>query len=460
MYFFIRYIEVIFLNIKTDSRAIKPGDIFVALREYHDGHQYVIDAIKRGAGKVVVEEGNYDVETLVVKNTKEYLINYLKEHYYEQIKDLNLIGVTGTNGKTTTCFLIYEALNMLNIKCGYIGTIGFYLDEKVKDLKNTTPDILELYNLLIEAKNKGYNYLVMEVSSHALDQKRVEGLLYDTAIFTNLTYEHQDYHKTMENYALTKQKLFNKLNNNGKTIINNDDLYKDYFLNDDSITYGFNESDYQITDYETNIFGTKFSVQNNHKIETYQMKLIGKYNIYNMLSVIIYLKNLHINDEMIKEIVGKLNPPVGRLDKIDYQKNMIIIDYAHTPDAVENILLALKPLNNRIYTVIGCGGNRDKEKRPIMGKIATQLSDYVIITSDNPRDEDPNKIADDMIQNIDTDNYEIIINRKNAINRGIQMLEKSDILLILGKGHERFQVIGNDKIEFDDKKIVLDIIRR
>lgn len=449
------------MSIKTDSRKIKPGDIFVALREYHDGHQYVIDAIKRGAKKVVVEEGDYDVETLVVENTKDYLINYLKKHYYEQIKDLNLIGITGTNGKTTTCFLIYEALNQLGIKCGYIGTIGFYLDKKVKDLNNTTPDILELYMLLIEAKNKGYSHVVMEVSSHALDQKRVEGLLYDTAIFTNLTYEHQDYHKTMENYALTKQKLFNKLKNNGKTIINNDDLYKDYFLSDTSITYGFKKSDYQIIKYEVNSSGTKFFVKKQNKIETYQMKLIGKYNIYNMLSVIIYLQSLNIDEEKIKEIVKNLNPPTGRLDKIDYQKNMIIIDYAHTPDAVENILLALEPLKeNKIYTIIGCGGNRDKEKRPIMGKIATELSDYVIITSDNPRDEDPNKIANDMIQNIDTDNYEIIINRKNAINRGIQMLEKSDILLILGKGHEKFQVIGNDKIEFDDKKIVLDIIRR
>ena len=449
------------MSIKTDSRKIKPGDTFVALREYHDGHQYVIDAIKRGAKKVVVEEGDYDVETLVVENTKDYLINYLKKHYYEQIKDLNLIGITGTNGKTTTCFLIYEALNQLGIKCGYIGTIGFYLDKKVKDLNNTTPDILELYMLLIEAKNKGYSHVVMEVSSHALDQKRVEGLLYDTAIFTNLTYEHQDYHKTMENYALTKQKLFNKLKNNGKTIINNDDLYKDYFLSDTSITYGFKKSDYQIIKYEVNSSGTKFFVKKQNKIETYQMKLIGKYNIYNMLSVIIYLQSLNIDEEKIKEIVKNLNPPTGRLDKIDYQKNMIIIDYAHTPDAVENILLALEPLKeNKIYTIIGCGGNRDKEKRPIMGKIATELSDYVIITSDNPRDEDPNKIANDMIQNIDTDNYEIIINRKNAINRGIQMLEKSDILLILGKGHEKFQVIGNDKIEFDDKKIVLDIIRR
>ena len=449
------------MSIKTDSRKIEPGDTFVALREYHDGHQYVIDAIKRGAKKVVVEEGNYDVETLVVENTKDYLINYLKEHYYEQIKDLNLIGITGTNGKTTTCFLIYEALNQLGIKCGYIGTIGFYLDKKVKDLNNTTPDILELYMLLIEAKNKGYSHVVMEVSSHALDQKRVEGLLYDTAIFTNLTYEHQDYHKTMENYALTKQKLFNKLKNNGKTIINNDDLYKDYFLSDTSITYGFKKSDYQIIKYEVNSSGTKFFVKKQNNIETYQMKLIGKYNIYNMLLVIIYLQSLNIDEEKIKKIVKNLNPPTGRLDKIDYQKNMIIIDYAHTPDAVENILLALEPLKkNKIYTIVGCGGNRDKEKRPIMGKIATELSDYVIITSDNPRDEDPNKIANDMIQNIDTDNYEIIINRKNAINRGIQMLEKSDILLILGKGHEKFQVIGNDKIEFDDKKIVLDIIRR
>lgn len=462
MNFFIKYIEVIFLNIKTDSRKIKAGDTFVALRGYgKDGHEYILDAIRKGASKVVVEEGLYDVETLVVKDTKEYLIKYLHDNYYEQIKDIELIGVTGTNGKTTTCFLIYEALNKLNIKCAYIGTVGFYLDKKVRDLNNTTPDILEIYELLLECKAKGYMHVVMEVSSHALAMKRTEGLLYDLAIFTNLTKEHQDYHKTMENYALAKQKLFYKLKENGKTIINNDDLYKDYFLKENSLTYGFSSSDYQITEYKTDGDITSFLVKHNNQINEFKMKLIGKHNIYNMLSVIIYLKIINIDIDKIKQIIASLDPPIGRMDKINYKDNMIIVDYAHTPDATENIISAVKSLNyNNIYTIIGCGGERDKEKRPLMGKIATDLSDYVILTSDNPRMEDPKQIIDDMIQNLDNKNYEIVINRKNAINKGIQKLVKNDILLILGKGHEKYQVIGKEKIDFDDKKIVLDIIRR
>lgn len=450
------------MNIKIDSRKIKKGDTFIALRTYgKDGHEYILDAIRKGASKVVVEEGLYMVETLVVPDTKAYLIKYLKDNYYEQIKDMKLIGVTGTNGKTTTCFLLYEALNKLKIKCGYIGTIGFYLDKKICDLDNTTPEILDIYELLLECKSKGYNHVVMEVSSHALDMRRVDGLLYDIAIFTNLTKEHQDYHKNMENYALAKQKLFNKLKENGKTIINNDDLYKNYFLKENSLTYGFSNSDYQITKYKTNGKTTNFLIENNNITNQFEMKLIGKHNIYNMLSVIIYLKLLNIDPNKLKQVVASLNPPEGRMEKIAYKSNLIIIDYAHTPDATENIISAVKGLNyNNIYTIIGCGGTRDKEKRSIMGKIATDLSDYVIFTSDNPRSEEPSQIINDMIQNLDNKNYEIVINRKNAINKGIQKLVKNDILLILGKGHEKYQIIGKNKIEFDDKKIVLDIIRR
>lgn len=450
------------MNIKVNSRKVKKGDTFVALRGYgKDGHEYILEAIKNGANKVVVQEGLYDVETLVVKDTKQYLIDYLYKNYYDQIKDINLIGITGTNGKTTTCFLIYEALKKLNIKCGYIGTVGFYLDTKIKDLNNTTPDILDIYELLLECKNKGYNHVVMEVSSHALDMKRVDGLLYDVAIFTNLTCEHQDYHKSMDNYALAKQKLFSKLKENGKTIINSDDKYKEYFLQNDSITYGFLESDYQIVKYEINNDITSFYVKHNDFVEEFKMELIGKHNIYNMLPVIIYLESLNVSVDKIKKIIETLTPPIGRMDKIKYKSNTIIIDYAHTPDATENIINAVKSLNyNNVYTIIGCGGERDKDKRPIMGKMATDLSDFVILTSDNPRNEEPSRIIDDMIQNVDNENYEIIINRKIAIKKGIQKLVKNDILLILGKGHEKYQVIGNSKIEFDDKKIVLDIIRR
>jgi len=441
--------------IKTDSRCIKKGDTFIAIRGLNDdGHKYIDEAIKKGATKVVVEEGKYDVETIVVNDTRKYLIEYIEKNYKPLINDLKIIGVTGTNGKTTTCFLLYQALNKLNIKCAYIGTIGFYINNKIKDLNNTTPDILDIYNMLIECKNKGCKYVAMEVSSHALSLKRVDGVYFDYTIFTNLTQDHLDYHETMDNYALAKQKLFYKVKDDGYTIVNNDDEYKEYYLlpHNKNITYGYEKSDYQIIYYLSNIDNTKFKIND----EEYETSLIGKHNVYNTLIVIIVLKTLNIDYEEIKKVIGQLNAPNGRMDKIKKEDNVIIVDYAHTPDAVEKIINTVKELaHNNIITIIGCGGNRDKTKRPIMGKIATNLSDYVIFTSDNPRNEEPNLIIEDMVQEVDTFNYEIEENREIAIKKGIQKLTNNDILLVLGKGHEDYQIINGERKHFDDKQIVL-----
>lgn len=435
------------MNIKEDSRKINKGDTFIALRKQNDGHKYVDQAIQNGASKVIVEEGLYDVETIIVPDTHEYLVHYLKENYYNQIKDLKLIGMTGTNGKTTTCFLIYQALKKLNYKVAYIGTIGFYMDEKVRDLNNTTPDILEMYEMLLECKEKKIEYVVMEVSSHSLDMHRVEGLSFVYGIFSNLTQDHLDYHKTMDNYAMAKKKLFEMVTD--KTFVNVDDSYKDYFLQENSITYGFNSSDYQVTDYKISLHNTELKVNDTW----YKTSLIGKHNIYNILVVISVLKELGCKD--IKDVILSLTAPQGRMDMIKKDSNVIIVDYAHTPDAVLKIITSCRELNpEHIYTVIGCGGDRDKTKRPIMSKIACENSDYVILTSDNPRSEDPNQIIDDMLQNLDNKNYEIVINREKAIEKGIQRLLKNDILLVLGKGHETYQIIGNTKYDFDDKQIV------
>lgn len=443
------------MKLQVNSKEVKKGDTFFAIKgNTHDGHDYIEEAINNGAIKVIAEHGNYDVETVIVEDTRECLIECLKACYYEYIKDLTLIGVTGTNGKTTTCYLIYQALNKLNIKCAYIGTIGFYLDKKIKDLNNTTPDILDLYKMFIECKNKGYNYVVMEVSSQALAMHRLDTILFDYAIFTNLTKEHLDYHKTMENYALAKQILFKKLKTNGLSIVNIDDEYCNYFKTNNTITYGFKQSDYQIKEYSLFIDKTLFTL-NNELIET---KLIGKYNIYNLVACIIILKQLKLYKE---NIIKNLNPPIGRTEKIEYKNNLIIIDYAHTPDAVLKIIENIKKTNpNNIYTIIGCGGNRDKTKRRIMGKIATELSNYVIFTNDNPRFEKPTDIINDMLQDICKDNYKILKNRKKAIKKGIQMLKENDILLVLGKGHEEYQIIKNKKKYFSDKNTVLKYIRR
>jgi len=436
--------------IKDDSRKIKKGDTFIALKKYHDGHDYIENAIKNGASKIIAEKGNYSVETLIVEDTHQYLVNYLKENYYEKIKDLKLIGMTGTNGKTTTCFLIYQALNKAGIKCAYIGTIGFYIEDKIKDLNNTTPDILEMYELLLECRNRNVEYVVLEASSQALDMHRLDGLKFEYGIFSNLTQDHLDYHLTIDNYIKSKQILFDKVTN--KTFVNMDDKYKDYFIRNNTITYGINNSDYHIDNYDITIEGSDLTVNGIQ----YKTKLIGKHNLYNILVVIALLNELKINN--ISEIIKELNPPKGRMDIIRKNNNLVIVDYAHTPDAVSKIIESVRELNpNKIVSILGCGGDRDKTKRPIMASVACDLSDQVIFTNDNPRTENPNNIIADMLHNLDKFNYEIILNRKKAIIKGVQMLNKNDILLILGKGHENYQIIGNIKYDFDDKEVVIDI---
>ncbi|MBQ9318157.1 MAG: UDP-N-acetylmuramoyl-L-alanyl-D-glutamate--2,6-diaminopimelate ligase [Bacilli bacterium] len=438
--------------IKSDSRKIKEGDTFIALKGVNnDGHEYILDAIKRGAKKIIAEYGHYEVETLIVDDTREYLNNFLYENYYSKIKKLKLIGVTGTNGKTTTCYLLYQTLNMLNIKCAYIGTLGFYNLEYKQELNNTTPDILDIYEMLLYCAKNDYRYVAMEVSSQGLAYNRLSHILFDYAVFTNLTEDHLDYHKTMDNYAKEKQKLFSKLKDNSITIINNDDSYKDYFKQDSSVTYGFSSSDYVIDNYQSSFLETTFTL-NNRK---YTTKLIGKHNVYNLSIVIIILETLQIDYNIIYKVISKLEHAKGRMDAINYKDNLIIIDYAHTPDAVEKIINSVKNLGSHIITIIGCGGNRDKQKRPIMGRIATSLSDYVIFTSDNPRNENPNRIIQDIIQKLDTNNYEIEENREKAIKKGIQKLNKNDILLLLGKGHENYQIINGKKYHFSDIEVVL-----
>lgn len=451
------------MKIKVDSRKVKPGDIFVALKGVNDdGHNYVTEAIANGAEKVVVNDGLYSVETLVVKNTHEYLINYLKDNYYDEINNMKIIGITGTNGKTTSCYLLWQALNKLGVKAAYIGTIGFYIDDCVRILDNTTPDILDLYEMFLEAKNHGCKYIVMEVSSHSLSFKRVGGLKFDYAIFTNLTQDHLDYHENMENYALAKQELFKNIKSSGYAIINIDDSYHKYYLLDNhNITYGQGLSDYQIVDFMDDMEGSNFKIKHDEKIIEYKTNLIGKYNIYNLINTIIVLTNEKFKNSDIHNVVLELSEPPGRLEKIKLPLGLVIIDYAHTPDAVAKVIKAIKELaKGKVYTIVGCGGNRDKKKRPLMGKIATELSDYVIFTSDNPRKEDPLAIIEDIVQNLDNKNYEIEENREKALFKGIQKLSKNDILLVLGKGHEDYQIIGEDKIHFSDKEIILKNIRR
>jgi len=432
---------------KDDSRKVIKGDTYISLT---NNENYIKEAIEKGASRVICESGLYSVDTLIVKDTRKYLTEYLDNLYKEKFKNIKIIGVTGTNGKTTTCYLAWQIFNKLGYKSSYIGTIGFYIEDKIRNLNNTTPDILDIYNMINESIENGCKYVFMEVSSQALSYGRVGNLKFDYAIFTNLTIEHLDYHKTMENYALAKQKLFK---NADIGIVNYDSEYKDYFMCSNNIYYGFTGGDYYISEYSVGDI-TKFKLNDN----IYKTNLIGKYNIYNLLISIILLdkENIEYDIKLFEDLVC----PKGRMDVIEYKESLIIVDYAHTPDAIANVLNAVKEIaKGSIITVVGAGGGRDFFKRPLMGKIATTLSDYVIFTDDNPRDENELSIIDNIIQNVDTSNYEIITNREKAIIKGIQMLNKFDILLVLGKGHEDYQIIGDKKIHFSDHEVIINYIK-
>ena len=352
-------------------------------------------------------------------------------------------------------------LNKLGVKTAYIGTIGFYIDDDIKELPNTTPEILEVYSMLIEALEKGCKAVVMEVSSHALSLKRVEGLNFKIEAFTNLTEDHLDYHKTMENYLNAKLKILDQLKSDGTIIVNNDDEYGKYFKQKNFKTIGFNESNYQILDYESDTNGTNINFKYNDNIYSVKTNLRGKFNVYNYMTTLAIINTYKYSIDEIISITKSVYPPKGRCEQVIVRDAEAIIDYAHTPDAVEKIINSfLENKQGRIITIVGCGGDRDPMKRPIMGKIATEKSDYVIFTNDNPRTEDPNTIMNDIIAGVSKDNYEIILDRKSAINKGLSLLKTNDTLLILGKGHEDYQIIGHEKHHLDDKEIVLEYLKK
>ena len=451
------------IDIKTDSRKVKKGDTFIAIKNVNrDGHDYILDAIKNGAEKIICEHGNYDVETIIVPNTKAYLEKYLYEKYYPTISKMKLIGLTGTNGKTTTCYLIYQILNDLGYKCAYIGTIGFYYGEVKRELNNTTPDIDLLYDMLLEAEANGCLYVSMEVSSHALALNRIFGLKFDAVGFTNLTQDHLDFHKTIEEYSIAKQKLFTLTQNEKIAVINGDDSHAKEFMKKENknIIISSKKGDVLISDIDFTNLGTDFSFSYQEKLYRTHINMVGRYNIYNYLTAVMILTNLGINLDNILRLNKELTCPLGRMEMIKYGTNSIFVDYAHTPDAMENVLkTCLEFKKGKIITIIGCGGDRDRTKRPIMAHIAETYSDHVIYTNDNPRTENEKKIMQDIISGCTMSNHEIIYDRREAIIKGINFLKENDILLILGKGHEDYQIIGTVKHHFSDKEVVKEYIK-
>lgn len=440
--------------LKVNSKNVERGDTFIAIKSViRDGHDFVLDAIDRGAACVIAERGEYSVKTVIVPDTRVYLANYLKELYADKLDKLKLVGITGTNGKTTSAFFTYQLLNRLGVKTAYIGTIGFYLPEKNRPLVNTTPDIYDLYDMFVEAANEECRVMVMEVSSQALVSRRLEGIKFDFGCFTNLTLDHLDFHHTMEDYERAKLMLFNNIKRSGSAIINMDNDYgKDFVLEGNkNILFGKGDYDYKISNIKLSGFDCTFRITHDDEVREINLPIPGKYNIYNYMNAYILCDKFNLDmDEVVSESAN-LNSPVGRYQFISNGKVSAIIDYAHTPDAVENIIKSVKEFcKARIFTLIGCGGDRDKSKRPIMGKLVTSKSDYVIFTTDNPRTEDPDAILNDIVDGLSKTNFEVISDRKDAIKKATSLLEENDILLVLGKGHEDYQIIGNDKFHFSD----------
>jgi len=451
------------LNIKTNSKLVTKGDTFIALSNmHHDGHDYIEEAIKNGATKIVAMHGNYDVDTEIVPDTRKYLEDYLYNNYYEKISTMTLIGLTGTNGKTTTCFLIYQMLNKLNLPCAYIGTIGFYYKNQKRELNNTTPEIDTLYDMLMEAYENGIKYVVMEVSSHALKLNRIKGLMYDAVGFTNLTQDHLDFHKDFNDYRESKEKLFNLTRNKKISVINGDDPSYLTFVKEENhnIIISKNNGDCLITNEKYSHTGTDFSFKYNNNLYNTHINMVGDYNVYNYLTALLILTNLGIDINELLSLNKDLSAPKGRMEIIPYKNNSIFVDYAHTPDAIKNVLDTVNKFKEgKVITICGCGGDRDRTKRPIMGHIAEENSDYVILTDDNPRTEDEKKIMDDILEGVKLTNHEVIYKRDEAIKHGIDMLVDKDILLILGKGHEDYQIIGTVKHHFSDQEEVLKYIK-
>lgn len=444
------------IKYETDSRLVCPGQIFVAIKGHTvDGHDFIEDAIKNGASKIICNHDiDYDIPYEVVDNTEEYLKENITKDYSNIINNLTIIGVTGTSGKTTSCYLIYKLLLSLGKNAAYLGTLGYYNKDTFIDSNNTTPDILNLYKLLLKAVNDNVEYLVMEISSHSLSYERIKGLELSIGAFTNLSQDHLDYHNTMEEYLNEKLKILNYLKSDAYMILNSDDINSKKFIYKNIKTYGEN-GDYKILNYNILPDHTNLEFSYNNNIYNTTINLTGKFNIYNYLTCISILNTLGFSLEDLINNTKYLYPPKGRCETIKVRDAYAIIDYAHKPDAVLKILNNYNEFKkNRIITIIGCGGDRDPLKRPIMGSIATDNSDFVIFTSDNPRTEDPKAILEDITKDNHNTNYIVIENREQAIKKGIDLLEKDDILLILGKGHENYQIIGHTKYHFDDSEIV------
>ena len=441
-------------GLSLNSQTVQKGDLFVALQGNQEhGYDYIEDAISNGCVAVLVDGKDVEcsVPSIRVDNLKSYLVK-LAKNLYPKANNIKLIAVTGTNGKTSVCHFISQLATSLNIKNGVIGTLG--LTNIDKKIINTTPDIFTIYSALQNYINQGMKLVVIEASSHALVQGRLEGLTFIQGIFTNLTQDHLDFHKNMKSYKEAKGKLFNK-NSIEKAIINLDDDNHSYFLDVSSEipTETFCNNDFSYI--KSNEYGFICKLNN----FVFELPLIGNFNLSNALAAYKSIRSLGYEDDNVIPKLTELSPPPGRMQKIP-RKN-IWIDYAHTPDALLNVLKTLKihyP-DYRIRLVFGCGGDRDKTKRQMMGKIASANANSIVITNDNPRSEKPEKICDDILAGIKVENdVQVILDRKKAITSAVQTLGEDEVLLIAGKGHEEIQIIGSERLPFSDYEVAINAV--
>lgn len=454
-------------GITNYSKEVLDNFIFVAIKgNQKDGNTFIHEAIEKGARAVVVNSLDSMVNTsekvsfIVVDDTRKALADLSAEFYGHPTEKLRAVGITGTNGKTTISYLIEFLLKESGRTPGVLGTINYRFRNTVIPSKNTTPGPKELQSIFSDMFNDGVDYVVMEVSSHALDQDRTRGIKFCSAVFTNLTQDHLDYHITLENYFLSKAKLFKELSPVSFAVINTDDAHGRRLKELTAcriITYGTeNAADVMAKDIHFNISRTEFVVKALDKEIKLKTKLIGFHNVYNILAAVSWGIKEGLDLSVMQGAIEKFNFVPGRLEQLYCNGDFsVFVDYAHTEDALANVVRTLRRVsNNRVIVVFGCGGERDKTKRPKMGRVVSELSDYAIITNDNPRSENPKDIINDIKSGITYGNYCVIPDRMEAIKKSLSMAKKGDVVLIAGKGHEEYQIVKGRALRFDDRQAV------
>ena len=454
-------------GISYNSKTTQKGDIFVCLRgEYTDGHKYFKMAEENGAVAFVCEEElETDLPQVVVKSTRHQIADFAAAFYEYPSKDLNIVGITGTNGKTTVSHLVQKIFENNNQKCGLIGTLGhkFSSEDTYHDAKHTTPQAPELQKLLRTFDEKGINNVCMEVSSHALDQNRVGGIDYKCAVITNLTQDHLDYHILMENYFEAKAILFRGLKEGCYAVLNADDEYYEKFRaivpnGVKIVTYGIKkDADLKASNIQYSIHGAKFDVTTKDGEYKLDLNLNGAFSVYNTLCAMAVAVAYGISYEVSIDTLNNVQNVAGRFE-IVHKTPLVIVDYAHTPDGLENVLKAAReitPEGSKLICLFGCGGDRDTTKRPKMGSIAEKFADKVIITSDNPRSENPNQIISDIVAGLKSMNPDKVFvepDRGKAIRLSKSISTEKDVIVLAGKGHEDYQILADKTIHFDDRE--------